>query len=74
LTRQVQNWDAEFVFNLTDIEPLVDKIFISQRPTLFNQKYKAIYDFTLPGDLDSQRQNLLHVELSCKYTVLVRKP
>lgn len=65
----------KFVFNpgervlkmsTNEIKPLVDKIFISQRPTLFSQKYEATYDFSLPDDPDSQRQNLL-TSLERKY-------
>jgi hypothetical protein len=55
-----------FKMNTNEIKPLVDKIFISQRPTLFSQKYEATYDFTLPDDPDSQRQNLL-TSLERKY-------
>ena len=55
-----------FKMNTNEIKPLIDKIFISQRPTLFTQKYEATYDFTLPDDPDSQRQNLL-TSLERKY-------
>ncbi|CAF0746878.1 unnamed protein product [Brachionus calyciflorus] len=55
-----------FKMSTTDIKPLIDKIFISQRPTLFTQKYEATYDFTVPDDPDSQRQNLL-TSLERKY-------
>jgi len=55
-----------FKISTTEIRPLIDKIFISQRPTLFSQKYEATYDFTLPDDPDSQRQNLL-TSLERKY-------
>lgn len=55
-----------FKMNTAEIKPLIDKIFISQRPTLFSQKYEATYDFTLPDDPDSQRQNLL-TSLERKY-------
>jgi hypothetical protein len=59
---------SEKVFKIStnEIKPLIDKIFISQRPTLFSQKYEATYDFTLPDDPDSQRQNLL-TSLERKY-------
>ncbi|RNA34288.1 sacsin [Brachionus plicatilis] len=65
----------KFVFNpgekcfkmcTSEIKPLIDKIFISQRPTLFTQKYESTYDYTLPDDPDSQRQNLL-TSLERKY-------
>jgi hypothetical protein len=49
-----------------EIKPFIDKIFISQRPTLFSQKYESTYDYTLPEDPDSQRQNLL-TSLERKY-------
>lgn len=55
-----------FKMSTSEIKPLIDKIFISQRPTLFSQKYEATYDFTLPDDPDSQRQNLL-TSLERKY-------
>jgi hypothetical protein len=55
-----------FKMSTTEIKPLIDKIFISQRPTLFSQKYEATYDYTLPDDPDSQRQNLL-TSLERKY-------
>lgn len=55
-----------FKMNTSEIKPLIDKIFISQRPTLFSQKYEATYDYTLPDDPDSQRQNLL-TSLERKY-------
>ena len=55
-----------FKMNTNEIKPLIDKIFISQRPTLFSQKYEATYDYTLPDDPDSQRQNLL-TSLERKY-------
>ena len=55
-----------FKMNTTEIKPLIDKIFISQRPTLFSQKYEATYDYSLPDDPDSQRQNLLN-SLERKY-------
>ena len=55
-----------FKMNTNEIKPLIDKIFISQRPTLFSQKYEATYDFTLPDDPDSQSQNLL-TSLERKY-------
>lgn len=55
-----------FKMNTSEIKPMVDKIFISQRPTLFSQKYEATYDFSLPDDPDSQRQNLL-TSLERKY-------
>lgn len=55
-----------FKMSTTEIKPLIDKIFISQRPTLFSQKYEATYDFSLPDDPDSQRQNLL-TSLERKY-------
>lgn len=59
---------SEKVFKMStnEIKPLIDKIFISQRPTLFSQKYEATYDYTLPDDPDSQRQNLL-TSLERKY-------
>lgn len=52
--------------NTNEIKPLIDKIFISQRPTLFSQKYEESYDFSLPDDPDSQRQILL-TSLERKY-------
>lgn len=58
--------ERAFKMNTGEIKPLIDKIFISQRPTLFSQKYEATYDFTLPDDPDSQRQNLL-TSLERKY-------
>ena len=50
----------------SELKPLTDRIFVSQRPTLFSQKYEATYDYTLPDDPDSQRQNLL-TSLERKY-------
>lgn len=58
-----------FKMNTNEIKPLIDKIFISQRPTLFSLKYESTYDFTLPDDPDSQRQNLL-TSLERKYQQL----
>lgn len=58
-----------FKINTADIKPLVDKIFISQRPTLFSQKYEVTYDFTLPNDPDSNRQSIL-TSLERKYQQL----
>ncbi len=55
-----------FKMSTSEIKPLLDRIFISQRPTLFSQKYEATYDYTLPDDPDSQRQNLL-TSLERKY-------
>ena len=55
-----------FKMSTGEIKPLIDKIFISQRPTLFSQKYESTYDYTLPDDPDSQRQNLL-TSLERKY-------
>jgi hypothetical protein len=58
-----------FKISTSEIRPLVDKIFISQRPTLFSQKYEVTYDFTLPNDPDSNRQNIL-TSLERKYQQL----
>jgi hypothetical protein len=51
------------------IKPLIDKIFVSQRPTLFTQKYEESFDYTLPEDPESQRQILL-TTLERKYEQL----
>jgi hypothetical protein len=48
-----------FKMSTADIKPLVDKIFISQRTTIFSQKYEATYGFRLLDGPNTQRQNLI---------------
>ena len=60
--------DEKFLFNpservlkmnTNEIKPILDKIFISQRPSLFSQKFEETFNYSVPDDPNSQRQILL---------------
>ncbi|CAF0732765.1 unnamed protein product [Adineta steineri] len=55
------------VLHLKDI---VDKIFVSQRPVLFTQKYEESFSITIPEDEESHRQRFLY-NLERKYNQLL---
>jgi hypothetical protein len=54
----------------TYIRDAIDKIFVSQRPTLFSQKYEESFSITIPEDQESHRQRFLH-HLEQKYNQLL---
>ena len=55
---------------VTHVKDLVEKIFISQRPILFTQKYEESFSITIPEDEESHRQRFLY-NLERKYNQLL---
>ena len=49
---------------------IIDKIFVSQRPILFTQKYEESFSITIPEDEESHRQRFLY-NLERKYNQLL---
>ncbi|CAF3425408.1 unnamed protein product [Rotaria sp. Silwood1] len=54
----------------TTLRDIVDKIFVSQRPILFSQKYEESFSITIPEDEESHRQRFLF-NLERKYNQLL---
>jgi hypothetical protein len=54
----------------TNVRDLIDKIFVSQRPILFTQKYEESFSITIPEDEESHRQRFLF-NLERKYNQLL---
>ncbi|UJR23291.1 hypothetical protein I4U23_026307 [Adineta vaga] len=54
----------------TNIKDIIDKIFVSQRPVLFSQKYEESFSITIPEDEESHRQRFLF-NLERKYNQLL---
>jgi hypothetical protein len=54
----------------TNVRDLIDKIFVSQRPILFSQKYEESFSITIPEDEESHRQRFLF-NLERKYNQLL---
>jgi hypothetical protein len=54
----------------THVKDVIDKIFVSQRPTLFSQKYEESFSITIPEDEESHRQRFLY-SLERKYNQLL---
>ena len=52
------------------VRDLVEKIFVSQRPMLFSQKYEESFSITIPEDEESHRQRFLF-NLERKYNQLL---
>lgn len=55
---------------VSNIKEVIEKIFISQRPVLFTQKYEESFSITIPEDEESHRQRFLH-NLERKYSQLL---
>jgi hypothetical protein len=53
-----------------NVRDLIDKIFVSQRPILFSQKYEESFSITIPEDEESHRQRFLF-NLERKYNQLL---
>jgi len=53
-----------------NLKDLIEKIFISQRPILFTQKYEESFSITIPEDEESHRQRFLY-NLERKYHQLL---
>ncbi|CAF1400093.1 unnamed protein product, partial [Didymodactylos carnosus] len=54
----------------TALKDIIDKIFVSQRPILFTQKYEESFSITIPEDEESHRQRFLF-NLERKYNQLL---
>ncbi|CAF4262074.1 unnamed protein product, partial [Adineta steineri] len=54
----------------TNLKDIIDKIFVSQRPVLFSQKYEESFSITIPEDEESHRQRFLF-NLERKYNQLL---
>ncbi|CAF4687505.1 unnamed protein product, partial [Rotaria sp. Silwood2] len=54
----------------TTLRDIVDKIFVSQRPILFSQKYEESFSITIPEDEESHRQRFVF-NLERKYNQLL---
>jgi hypothetical protein len=54
----------------THLKDIIDKIFVSQRPMLFTQKYEESFSITIPEDEESHRQRFLF-NLERKYNQLL---
>lgn len=54
----------------THVKDIIDKIFVSQRPVLFSQKYEESFSITIPEDEESHRQRFLF-NLERKYNQLL---
>ena len=54
----------------SNVRDLIDKIFVSQRPILFSQKYEESFSITIPEDEESHRQRFLF-NLERKYNQLL---
>ncbi|CAF4815095.1 unnamed protein product, partial [Rotaria socialis] len=52
------------------IKEIIEKIYVSQRPTLFTQKYEESFSITIPEDEESHRQRFLY-NLERKYNQLL---
>ena len=52
------------------LKAIIDKVFVSQRPTLFSQKYEESFSITIPEDGESHRQRFLF-NLERKYNQLL---
>jgi hypothetical protein len=56
--------------SVTNLKDIIDKIFVSQRPMLFSQKYEESFSITIPEDEESHRQRFLF-NLERKYNQLL---
>ncbi|CAF2362730.1 unnamed protein product [Rotaria sp. Silwood2] len=56
--------------SVTNLKDIIDKIFVSQRPILFTQKYEESFSITIPEDEESHRQRFLY-NLERKYNQLL---
>ncbi|UJR25623.1 hypothetical protein I4U23_006975 [Adineta vaga] len=56
--------------SITHVKDIIDKIFVSQRPVLFTQKYEESFSITIPEDEESHRQRFLF-NLERKYNQLL---
>jgi hypothetical protein len=54
----------------TNVREIIEKIFVSQRPMLFSQKYEESFSITIPEDEESHRQRFLF-NLERKYNQLL---
>ncbi|CAM2704787.1 unnamed protein product [Rotaria socialis] len=54
----------------TNVKDIIDRIFVSQRPILFSQKYEESFSITIPEDEESHRQRFLF-NLERKYNQLL---
>ena len=54
----------------TNVKDVIDKVFVSQRPVLFSQKYEESFSITIPEDEESHRQRFLF-NLERKYNQLL---
>jgi len=54
----------------TNVRDLAERIFVSQRPILFTQKYEESFSITIPEDEESHRQRFLF-NLERKYNQLL---
>jgi hypothetical protein len=54
----------------SSVKDIIDKIFVSQRPILFTQKYEESFSITIPEDEESHRQRFLY-NLERKYNQLL---
>ena len=56
--------------SIAHLKDIIDKIFVSQRPVLFTQKYEESFSITIPEDEESHRQRFLY-NLERKYNQLL---
>jgi hypothetical protein len=56
--------------SIITVKDIIEKIFISQRPILFTQKYEESFSITIPEDEESHRQRFLY-NLERKYNQLL---
>jgi hypothetical protein len=56
--------------HVTHLNQVIEKIFVSQRPILFTQKYEESFSITIPEDEESHRQRFLY-NLERKYNQLL---
>ena len=70
LDPSMTSMDAKSNSSVMLVKDLIEKIFISQRPILFTQKYEESFSITIPEDAESHRQRFLN-NLERKYNQLL---
>ena len=65
-----ENKQSTTTTTTNNVRDLIEKIFVSQRPMLFSQKYEESFSITIPEDEESHRQRFLF-NLERKYNQLL---